>query len=414
MGLLFHNHTAEVSGSEHSLLCLLASLSQSAARTAKGLTTPWEGATLSLACPADGPLPERARELGVSVLEVMPFTAGFTRHPLGLLSNLALALREAAHLAALIQRTRPTLIHANSVRAGIVACVGRILYLHRAPVMVHVRDCVPHNAIGRGIRLLVHAGAVRIIANSQYVARHFALTPAMLAKTRIVHNGVDLSQFDPNGLDAAHLLALRVALGVPAGAPALAVVGQITPWKGQEEAVRALALVIRRHPAARLLVVGGLKFTQGSARYDNRAYADRLRSLAQELGLEQHVLFAGERSDIPTIMALCDAVLVPSWEEPFGRTVIEGMAMARPVIATTIGGPAEIITHGRNGLLVPPRDTEALAAAILRVLDDPVEARQLGRRARTHAERHFSAEAHATAILGVYAEVLGAPHPVAA
>src|SRR5207302_5178465 len=96
----------------------------------------------------------------------------------------------------------------------------------------------------------------------------------------------------------------------------------------------------------RLLVVGSPKFTSGATRLDNRAYLDELHRLVAELGLDDTVLFLGEREDVPEILAATDLVLVPSWEEPFGRAIVETMAMGVPVIATSIGGPAEIISDG--------------------------------------------------------------------
>lgn len=406
---LMLNHTGELSGSEHSLLGLLKSLHKCESGSVVERAV--------LACPPQGELAARAAALGVKVLPVGPYTVGFTRDPNGLVRALADAVVVAGQVARHVRATQPTLLHANSVRAGIVASLGRRLGLYQMPVIVHVRDCVPRNATGRALRLLIHAGATRIVANSAYVARHFALTGGMLAKTRVVYNGVDLSRFDPARLSAADLDARRAELGLGSGVdgPVLVLVGQISPWKGHEAAVRALAQVVTQRPKARLLIVGALKFTQATARYDNAAFRDRLLALIGELGLTEHVVFTGERSDIPELMALSDAVLVPSWEEPFGRTVIEGMAMARPVIATDVGGPAEIIEDGRTGFLVPPHQPEALAKNILRCTSDPEKLGNLRQRACESVVQRFSAEAHAAAMVRVYAEVtkvlLSDPNP---
>ena len=110
-------------------------------------------------------------------------------------------------------------------------------------------------------------------------------------------------------------------------------------------------------------------------------------SLIAELELEDAVVFAGQRPNIPAIMRAVDMLLLPSWEEPFGRVVVEGMAAGRPVIATSVGGPAQTITDGLDGLLAPPKDPQAWAAAINRLLDDPQLARRIGENARAAAER---------------------------
>ena len=96
------------------------------------------------------------------------------------------------------------------------------------------------------------------------------------------------------------------------------------------------------HPHARLLIVGEVKFAAANTRLDNRGYLAELHGLARELSLKDAVEFLGEREDAPEIMARADAILVPSIEEPFGRTVAEPMAVGTPVVATTVGGPAEL------------------------------------------------------------------------
>jgi glycosyltransferase involved in cell wall biosynthesis len=139
------------------------------------------------------------------------------------------------------------------------------------------------------------------------------------------------------------------------------------------------------------MLVGSIKFADRATRYDNHAYQAELERLVGELGLEGAVIFAGQQPDVPTIMRAVDAILLPSWEEPFGRVVAEGMAAGRPVIATTVGGPAETIADGRTGLLAPPKEPAAWAAAITRLLDDPAFARRLGAAGR-QAVGHLSLE----------------------
>ena len=170
--------------------------------------------------------------------------------------------------------------------------------------------------------------------------------------------------------------------------PVLALVGQITPWKGQEEAVRAIARVRAAYPSAILLLVGEAKFVSRATRYDNRSYLRRLHETVAELGLGDAVRFLGEREQVPDILRACDVALLPSWEEPFGRAVVEAMAMGTPVIATSVGGPAEIIRDGVDGVLVAPRRTDELAAAIIELLaDEPAAVRWVSR----HGRRRSSA-----------------------
>ena len=171
----------------------------------------------------------------------------------------------------------------------------------------------------------------------------------------MIGNPVDLDRFDPDKVDR---FAARNSLGLKHSDFVATVLAQITPWKGQEEAIRSIARVRERHPDVKLLLVGSAKFLSKATRYDNAAYLESLHRLVAELELGDHVQFLGERDDVPAVLRATDTVLVPSWEEPFGRSVIEAMAMRVPVIATNVGGPTEVIADRKNGMLLSPRAPE--------------------------------------------------------
>ena len=116
----------------------------------------------------------------------------------------------------------------------------------------------------------------------------------------------------------------------------------------------------------------------GTERYDNEAFLESLRRLAAQLGVADRVAFLGEREDVPDILAALDLLLVPSWEEPFGRVVIEAMSMSVPVIATNVGGPAEVVRDGEDGILLPPGRPATWAAVAFELLSDPGRARCAG------------------------------------
>jgi glycosyltransferase involved in cell wall biosynthesis len=159
---------------------------------------------------------------------------------------------------------------------------------------------------------------------------------------------------------------------------------------------------------AHLLIVGEAKFVDPATRFDNRAYVARMHELVERLGLAEHVSWLGERGDVPELMAAMDVLLLPSWEEPFGRSVIEAMAMGVPVVATNIGGPAEIIEAGTDGYLVAPREPQRWAEAIRELADQPGLRAQMGRAGRAKAEQRFSLQAHVKAILELYERAIGA------
>jgi glycosyltransferase involved in cell wall biosynthesis len=241
-----------------------------------------------------------------------------------------------------------------------------------------------------------------VIAISKHVARTFDPNH-LAARLEVIDNPFDLAKLDPGQIDRE---AARTRLALPRDAVVLGLVGQITPWKGQEEAVRALARVRCTHASALLLIVGETKFVASATRHDNRAYFRRLQEIVADLRLGDAVRFLGEREDVPQILRACDVALVPSWEEPFGRVVVEAMAMGVPVVATAIGGPAEIIRDGIDGVLVAPHQPSALASAITELLDDPVRRCAIGGEARTAALARFDHRRHAAAVSRIYDEVV--------
>jgi len=384
MRVLVASHTARIGGGEHSLLTLLPALAPDVVPV--------------IACP-EGPLAEALRARGLEVVRTSGLEGGFALHPVhtpravGNLVKLAFGLRRAA------RRADAALIHANSVRAGLAAVAARSL--GGPPAIVHVRDCLPAGPVGAAVRRAV-AAADCVIANSRYTAASFGAAPD---RVRIVYPSIDPDRFDPSAVDRD---AARTCLGLAPDDLALGVVAQLTPWKGQDLALRALARLREEMPQARLLFVGEAKFVEAAVRYDNRAYERQLRELASEAGLAGAVSFLGERHDMPEVLAALDVQLAPSWEEPFGRAVVEGMAMGLPVIATEIGGPAELIDDGIDGLLLPPHDPVRWAATVLELARAPERRAELGRRARRRA-LEFTPQREAEAVLSAYGAALRVP-----
>src|ERR1019366_3208155 len=130
------------------------------------------------------------------------------------------------------------------------------------------------------------------------------------------------------------------------------------------------------------------------------------RSLVADAKLEDRVSWMGEREDVPELVRALDILLLPSWEEPFGRALIEAMALGVPVIATNVGGPPEIIEDGREGYLLPPREPRAWALAISRLAQDPQLAQRMGRAGRRRVEAAFTVGHHVAAMVDVYERAL--------
>ena len=376
--ILFVEHGAEMGGAQHSLLELVRAL------TAQHM--------VALACP-EGPLATEIRKLGVEVIAVPPsqltFRLGF---PITLLEASRAILAHRAMRAA-VRSWRPDVVHANTLRAGLLASRTRA-----APLVVHCRDLLPSGPVAGLVKRTILRRSSAVIAVSRTVAARLTGRRPPPIPVFVVDNPVDTARFDPVATDRP---SARKALGITGG-PVIAVIAQITPWKGQLRAILILAELRRSHPDARLLLAGETKFIGRATSYDNQAYERELKSAIAELGLESSVDWLGERQDVETVLACSDVLLVPSTEEPFGRTVIEALAMNIPVIATDAGGPAEVIRPGLDGYTLPPDDLGEWVTAITRVLTQTRES------SRSYAIERFSTEHHAEQVLSVYQKLLSA------
>ena len=375
MRILVWNHTGLVSGGERSMLELVTGLRD-------------RGLDVVVASP-EGPLREHVEARGITHRPVPGTTASFKVSATGYARAAADIGRSTWAVRRLAREIGADVVHANSIRSGLVA--GLASRAGGPPAVVHARDTLDGGTVGAVVRTGLRTSAL-VIAISRHVESSLRL--GRRPPVAVVHNPVDLERFDPAAADGS---ALRAELG----APLLGVIAQITPWKAQDDAIRTLALVRERHPGAQLAIVGETKFVGRDVTFDNPAFRRSLDELAAELGVADAVHFLGEREDVPDVIAALDLLLVPSWQEPFGRTVIEGMALGRVVLATAAGGPREILEDGVDGRLLAPREPRAWADAAARLLDDPGEMERIGAAARASAQR-FDRDRYTDAIVALY------------
>jgi glycosyltransferase involved in cell wall biosynthesis len=232
--------------------------------------------------------------------------------------------------------------------------------------------------LARLAKLIAHhvpgLAASAVIGVSRFVTeRHDRVHGVPKRRRFVVYNGVPVDAFA-----AASPGALARLLGAPESAPVVMLSGRAQPYKGFETAIAA----------AHLLQLRGDHLTHFAYCGDGSGLAP-LRTLAGELGVERFH-FLGRRDDIPALLGSATVAVVPShWGEAFGLTVVEAMAAGVPVVATAVGGIPELVEPGRTGLLVPPRDPDALAAAIRRLLDDPKLRSTMSRAGREFARERF-------------------------
>jgi glycosyltransferase involved in cell wall biosynthesis len=175
---------------------------------------------------------------------------------------------------------------------------------------------------------------------------------------------------------------IRAEFGADDSSPLIATVGALIPRKGQIYLIRALPKILQAVPRTRLVVVGEA--------YTRRRYSKRLEATARQLGVADHVVWAGVRRDTEQILAAIDLLVHPALEEPLGRVLLEAMAAGVPAVASEVSGAQECVVHGTTGLLVPPADSDALAKVTIAMLRDPARRRQFGEAARKRIQEEFS------------------------
>jgi glycosyltransferase involved in cell wall biosynthesis len=373
MRVLYLNHTSRVSGAERSLLCLATRVSSRA--------------EVFLAAP-EGDLLQRARSEGIATAVIESAPVNFRSSPRAVARASAGLGRAGLRLRALAREIDADVIHAGSGRAGLVAAFAGPGGPRR---VVDIRDVFPHRPKARLARFLLRSSADALVFNSDYTRVAFGAT--WPARGLVSHSPVDVEALLKRPLSA------RAGNGQSA---ALGIVGQITPWKGHDDAIRILALIRQSVPDARLRVIGSVVFPTSEAALDNERYARSLTALAGDLGVADAVEFAGPTEDISSAFASLDVLLVPSWEEPFGRVVAEAMAAGVPVVATVRGGPAEQMEDGVTGFLVEPRRPELWVEPICRLLEDQALRTRVIERARAYATESLDASRYVRQIGELY------------
>ena len=209
------------------------------------------------------------------------------------------------------------------------------------------------------------------------------------AKVKVVPLGTDLHRFNPSLYSRTES---RSFFGLPHDKKIIGVLGRLDPGKGQEVFLRAIPQVRKDHPGA-LFVIAGDE-TAGEP-----GYKRYLEEICREIGVDRSVKFIPFTDDVPRLISALDVFTLPSFAETYGLVVIEAMAMEKPVIATNAGGVPEILTDGKTGLLVEPRNAGAIAGAIIKFLDNEGLRIALGRAAREDALLRFSMDRCVGALL---------------
>jgi Glycosyltransferase len=221
-------------------------------------------------------------------------------------------------------------------------------------------------------------------------------------KICVIKNGLDLNLYTQTKSDPA----FRKSLGVPATSPLVVMIARLNPQKGIDEFISAAALIHKTHPDVHFLVIGTKVVREDNGYSEDEEYLLQLKQAAWQQGLGTRLQFVGMRKDIPKILAESAVSVLPSHSEGLSNTLLESMAAGVPIVATDVGGNPELVSHGRNGFLVPVKAPHALALAITNILDDPRLASRFSRESRRIAREHHSLTGMTEATQRIYLQEL--------
>jgi glycosyltransferase involved in cell wall biosynthesis len=287
-----------------------------------------------------------------------------------------------------LQGHKLSILHANEYKTDLLAALAA--GKRRSAVLVAtVRHTEPslQMAIFEGLDSFVLHRFHRLTTPSQGALQELKHWPSLLRRTSVIHHAVDLDADSKDGPVAD--LHPRNGHG-----PVISIVGRLQTVKGHRIFLESARQVLAQRPDARFWIVG-----EGELR-------EKLEAASFRLGLANAVSFLGYRNDVDTLMASSDVVVCASSYESLSRSTLEALALNRPVVAPSVGGIPEIIRDGETGLLVPAGDPGAMASGILRLLNDRDFAQRLGTAGRKFVGEHFTWETQASALAGLYREVL--------
>jgi len=298
----------------------------------------------------------------------------------------------AQALAELLAPIEPEVVHNHMYRAEVVGTLAALLLgeegCQRPAVVSTVHSsrirCVDDRQTLRQLTPLMD----RLIVVSRAIEQKIRDEGRQGVPVSLIYNGVDLQRYNHQ----QPCCTLHDDYSIPEDSQIVGVVARLEAEKGHRTLMDAWPLVLFAQPRAWLLIVG-----EGSER-------NSLESQAASLGIADRVVFTGRREDVPAVTAALDVAVLPSYREAQGLSVLEAMALGRPVVASKVGGIPEMIEDGISGLLVPPNDSEALAGAIVRLLSDHPYADMIAKRGHDLVHDRFCIELMVNSIEALYDE----------
>ena len=299
----------------------------------------------------------------------------------------------------LIKKEKPDIIYLNT---SVIIPVAIGVKKENIPLLWHIRETPGPNKFIRKWQIgLIKKLADRAIVTSDYVAGIYGESKGF----HTIHNAVDLERFDIDTNKARK--EIRSEFEIPLGSPVICMIGSVQEVKGHFLLVQAARKIVKSKPEVRFLIIAGgvdgkyRKSWKGRVKSILGLPFDELEKMKRNVyktGLGEYFIYTGYRQDIPELLSASDIVVFLSQKaEGFGRPLIEGMAMGKPVVATNIGPSREILGK-ESGVLVPVGDVNKTADAVLRLIDNPKICKEMGNNGRQRVEEHFDLKRHVSAI----------------
>jgi len=296
-------------------------------------------------------------------------------------------------LRKLIRETAIDVVHTNGLMNTQAAIAAR---LERVALVWHLNDVNTPRPLRLAILPLLRAWADRIAVAARAVSEfYFPNTTKLDPRVRVLYAPVNTHRFKPGNEGAA----VRAEMGIKQGHPVVGTVGNADPGRGWEHLLAAATSINKKFPRVIVLFIG--------ARLDNRgSYWSYLHRRVGELGLQQQVIFAGRRLDVPCLLRAMTVYVHPSESEACPMAVLEASSTGLPVVATDVGGTRELVEDGTTGFLVRPRAPAEITDRVLRLLDSPVLAQEMGTIGMRRMQERFSLETCVDRHIQIYEEAL--------
>jgi len=387
--ILYINETGKISGAENSLLCILKNISK-------------KKYSIRLLLLENGDLKDLANDFveEIKILNVPKVKKIHRRifnirvtNIFAVVFNIYLCMIIILEIRKYIIDNQINIVHTNSARLSYL-CGGIAAKLTGVKVISHIRIYFTEGIIDNIILKIVENISDKIIAISNSVGEMFN----SVNKLKIIFNAVDLDEFSKIKIKDEKLL--RYKYRIPNNFSIVSIIGRITDDKGQDIFIEAANNVLKDITNVIFFIVGD------SYTFIDNKFNTYLRELCIKHNIERNIKFIGFWFNMPQVYYESDIIVHCSKrKEPFGRVLIESLAMKTPIIASNMGGPLDIIENNKSGLLISPNNPELLANAILKLLNNKELSNRLIKKGERIVRQKFNIDTHINNIEKIYDEI---------